>query len=382
MIRTRAIRTLVALVAIGFFAAPITARVAGVKPEAFENRRFAEAPRLAQGWSAFQQATQFLIDRMPLRAQAVRLNGEIWRGAFGTDPLASRGRTLGEDRALPFAGTTEQQGAVGAGAVAGVDAPVSASTGRSGWFFLDEELEYACDRAPNRPILRRWGRILGAIAASGRPAVMLVPPAKASVYPEYLPEEYPFDHCALEAKERFWKLLADEGPNHRVIELRSDLLRLKEHAGDLLFQRKDSHWSTLGALTLVKAALKAVGDGVRLEPDEIVRRGSVSYLGDLAVVGGQGDRDQRMEYAIERSPGAPRVPGRTLLICDSFAGEWMRLLRPYFEDIHCITLSAEGLVGTMREIRRADRVVFESMELFWKGDDSRELAEELRRWPL
>jgi alginate O-acetyltransferase complex protein AlgJ len=378
-----ATRVLFAALAIAFFTTPVAARIAGVTAEEIENRRFAQPPKPSQGWDAFQQATQYLVDRMPLRAQAIRANTRIWTDLFGTDPRYTREDSLADDHALPFAGTTEREDdAAGAGLGDGLEEPASARTGRAGWFYVDTEFEYACDTAPNRPILERWGRLLRAIRESGRKAVMLVPPAKASVYPEYLPDEYPYDHCALEGKERFWRLLAEDGPDLGVLELRSELVRLKEYAGDGLFQRKDSHWSTLGAMTMVKAALGAVGDGVRLDPSEIVDRGMVPYKGDLTIVRGRFESDERREYAIERAPGAPRVPGRTLLICDSFAGKWLRLLRPYFEHLRMATFSGSGGTETIAAIRRSDTVIVESMEAFWKADYAREVLAELRWTPL
>jgi hypothetical protein len=379
MNRAHLARIAFALLAIAFFITPIAARGLGITAEAFENRTFAEAPKLSQGWDAFQQATRFLIDRMPLRAQAVRANTRIWTDIFDTDPRYNQDDATASDRALPFARTSERTDD-DVRFAAGGD-PIGAATaesGRGGWLFIDSEFEHACaNRPPNDVVLRRWAKIVGAIRDSGRAAVMLVPPSKSSVYPEYLPDEHPYDHCALRGKERFWRLLSDEGPKRGIFELRSELVRLKANAGDGLFQRKDSHWSTLGALTLVKAALEHVGDGVRMRPSDIAYRGEVSYLGDLAVVAGRSDRDLRAEYGIDRSPGAPRVPGRTLLICDSFAGEWLRLFKPYFEDVEMHVLTGNAVPETVAAIKRSDTVILESVETLFRRSDAARLAREM-----
>lgn len=377
MSHNRKIRLAFAILAIAFFATPIAARIAGVTAEPFENRPFATAPTLSQGWDAFGQTTNFLVDRMPLRKQAVEANTRIWTDIFGTDPNYGGNNALADDRALPFAGATKREGSAANSDLAGIfDRPVTAATGSEGWLFLDAEFEHACDSRGNRQTLLRWGKVLREIRASGRPAVMIVPPAKGSVYPEFLPDEYPNEHCALQGKDRFWRLLAQEGPENHVIELRSELVRLKEHAGDGLFQQKDSHWSTLGAFTLLRAALDAIGDGVRFDTAEIVDLGEVRYRGDLTGLTGRAERDERMEYGIERAPGAPRVPGRTLVICDSFAGEWIYLLRPYFEHISAMSISGgNDATKAIEAIRQSDRVIVESMELFWRGDDAKELAE-------
>lgn len=362
--RTTAIRFAIAALAVGFFVTPIALRAVGVTAESFENRRLAAAPRLSQGWDAFDQTTRFLTDRMPLRAQAVRANTTIWTDIFATVPrYDSR-----QEEALPFARAIEQHGRdTRARQNADLRGPATASTGSDGWLYVPEEFSFACSKKmSNARLLQRWGRLVRGVRASGRQAALFVVPHKASVYPEHLPEKYPFDHCALEAKERLWRTLAKDGPALGVLELRSELLRLKADAGDRLFQRKDMHWTTLGALVLVDAALDALGDGVRLDRSEIVGRGSERYTGDLSIVGGRPETDTRMEYDVVRPLSAPRVPGRTLLVCDSFAYRWLRLFKPYFEDVRYISWYEDDR-KILAAIRRSDRVIIEANELLLKG---------------
>jgi hypothetical protein len=369
MSKTTTIRIAFAAIAILFFTAPIAARTLGITAEAFENRRFADAPKLSQGWDAFQQTTRYLTDRMPLRAQAVRANTRIWRDMFGADPRYETAPTS-PDAALPFTNVpgTSRDDSPGDG----LQGPVTAKTGRAGWLFLDAEFEYACDKSiSNAAILERWGDLVRATRASGRDSALFAVPEKASVYPEYLPKKYPFQSCALEAKERFWTRLAEDGPALGIHQVRNDLLRLKPKAGAGLFQRKDLHWTTLGALTLVDAVLETFGDDIQLEQAEIVARGNVTYDGDLAAANGDPISDTRMEYDIVRRKGATRIPGRTLLICDSFAYKWMRLFKPYFEDLRYESLySDENAI--LAAIRQADRVIFEAEEVNLKAHADKE----------
>jgi hypothetical protein len=377
------IRITFAILAIAFFATPIAARVLGVTAEEFENRRFAQAPRASQGWDAFQQASRYLVDRMPLRAQAVRANTRIWTDVFAADPTYTRDTALADDQALPFAGSIERDGndvRIDENGVGLRGGPTTTSTGRGGWLYVPMEFSVACDDTPSDDVsLQRWARLAQAIRADGHKTALLVAPHKASVYPEHLPRKYPHDDCALEAKERFWRTLSRDGPAVGVFELRSELLRLKRHAGDGLFQRKDMHWTTLGAITLVDAALDAVGGGVRLEANEIVDRGAVSYTGDLSVAGGRPETDTRNEYGIVRAPEATRVPGRTLVVCDSFAYKWMRLFRPYFENVRYVSWYNPADV-IADAIDRADTVILEADEILFKVQAAKdELATEVRR---
>lgn len=364
---TTAIRVLFAALAIGFFAAPIAARVAGVTADTFENRKLADAPKLSQGWNAFQQTSRYLTDRMPLRAQAVRANTRIWTDVLGTDPRYGQQTALAQDEALPFAGAIEDgAGARLAQGGGGLRGPAAARTGRGGWLYVPMEFSVACDKSvPDELVLQRWARLVDAIRAKGRKTALFVVPHKASVYPEHLPESYPHEDCALPAKERFWRLLSSDGPALDVHELRSELLRLKENAGDGLFQRTDMHWSTLGALTLVRTVLDELGEGVRLEPSEIVPLGSATYTGDLSLASGDPRADKRIDYGIERAAGAARVPGRTLVICDSFAYIWMRLFEPYFEDVRHVSWYGSDR-RILDAVRQSDRVIVETDEVLMK----------------
>jgi len=358
MSRTNLIRTLFAILAIGFFATPIAARVLGVTAQSFENRRLADPPKLSQGWDAFNQTTRYLTDRMPLRKQAIEANTHIWTDVFDTDPNYAGRQALARDQALPFAGRIEDErsGRSGPGL----------ESGRGKWLFLDDEFEIACDDSvTDIGALERWGDLVRAVRDAGHPAFMFVAPAKASVYPEHLPATYAFDHCAPEGRKRFWDVMGRAGAAQGVIGLRSDLLKLKRSASDEVFQRQDSHWSTLGAITLVERALETLGGGVRLRRSEIVGRREVFYTGDISRIGGRSETDTRIEYDLVRAPGAPRVPGRTLLVCDSFAYRWIRLFKPYFENVRYVSLRRpEAEIAA--EIAKADTVILEANELLMK----------------
>jgi len=134
-----------AALAVVFFATPLALIVAGVGARAFENRRLAPTPKLADGWDFFDDATRFLIDRLPLRYQAVHANTWIDRQIFAMTPRYGQNGLGGvaNDQALPFAGRPQQDraalGAVtessGKGGVA--QPPPTAdqvAVGEDGWY--------------------------------------------------------------------------------------------------------------------------------------------------------------------------------------------------------------------------------------------------------
>jgi alginate O-acetyltransferase complex protein AlgJ len=374
MRRQPALRTAFATLAVAFFATPIILAALGVSAERFENRRLADAPKPSQGWNAFQQTGQFLTDRMPLRAQAVRANTRIWQDVFDTDPRLTAAGELADDQALPFAGEANEVrngrrdprlarrgDRAGQAEVDGAQSLIV--TGRDGWLYMNAELSAAClpPRA-KRAALARWRSFVATVAGDSRRAFMLIAPDKASVYPEHLPAAYPNDSCALDGKDELWRLVERrERAGSPIRGLRADLLRRKVAEGDDLYQRKDQHWSTAGALSLVAAALKAVGGRVRMQPSEIVNRRTVAYTGDLTTLVGRPETDERVEVDIRREAGAPRVPGRTLLIGDSFGYRWVRLFRPYFGDVRQVRWYDSGY-RIAKAVERSDIVVIEAVE--------------------
>ena len=356
MWRSTYIRVVFATLAIGFFAAPILLRGVGVTATAFENRRFAEAPRVSQGWDAFQQTSRFLTDRLPLREQAVRANTELWQTFFGTAP---RYGTSGAGGTLPFAGKAEGTAGEGRPKPGGQAAQVL--PGREGWLFLKGELERACTPlVPFRVALERWRRLVSIVRASGRRAVLMVPPDKGSIYGEYLPAGT-LTECARRAKPGFWDLLAREPRGSGVVSLERTLVAKKRRGDELLYSRKDSHWTSPGSLEMVRAVLDRLGGGVRLKPGEVVRLPKEEYVGDLSVLRGESTKDSRPARTIRRAPGAPRVPGKTLFVRDSFGDGALPFLGLYFADLRKATWT-DPRAKLSRAIARADTVIFESVE--------------------
>ena len=365
MSATTTARIVFAVLAIGFFATPIAARVLGVTAESFENRPFAAPPRVSQGWDAFGQTTRFLTDRMPLRAQAVRANTRIWTDVFGATPRYAGQATIAEDAALPFAGAAEEQPEQSGRPAEAPDAAVAAQVvrGRDGWLYLQAEQDRACAPAVAIPVaLRRWSRLVATARSQGRRAVAVVAPDKASVYPEHLPADFPNADCAERGKRELWGLLERSAPRTGVLPLRAALLREKGEGGDLLYMRKDSHWNDAGSLSLVRESLAALGREVRLEAAEVVDAGEGPYTGDLTALLGAPENDVRPLRQLARDPGAPKVPGRALLVKDSYGEVPTAQLAPYFEDLRTILWVGTPPERIAREVARADTIVFETVE--------------------
>ena len=366
-------RLVFAVLAIAFFATPLALRAVGVTARPFENRALAGAPRLSQGWNAFDQASRFFVDRMPLREQAVRANTWLSRHIFDTTPRYGQGAFAAAGQSgLPFGQPiAPRSGAPRPAANQPAPGGNHALVGRDGWLYLQGELDRAC----SPPItaahaVSSWKQVVSRVRASGRRAVLLVVPDKSTLYPEHLPASFPQKQCSERNRRVLWPAI-DAAARNGVVGLRSALLAAKRRAGDGLYRRKDSHWNTLGSLALVETALERVGRGVRLRPSEIVDPGPGKYTGDLTTLVGAAEEDRTPGRNIRRAPGARRVPGRTLYVYDSYGDTALSQLAPYFANFHAVNWSQILAPGVAEEVARSDTVIFETVEreFYYRASD-------------
>jgi alginate O-acetyltransferase complex protein AlgJ len=357
-------RLVFAVLAIAFFATPIALRVVGVTARPFENRALAGPPRLSQGWDVFDQTTRFFVDRMPLREQAVHANTWLSRHIFDTTPRYGQGAFAAAGQSgLPFgqplAPGPSRAKSAGPQPAAGTD---HALVGRNGWLYLQGELDRACYQfVPYAEAVSRWEQLATIVRASGRRAVVLVVPDKSSIFPEHLPASFPQKACSEQNRRTLWRLI-DSAASRNVIGLRSALLAAKRGAGGALWRRLDSHWTTLGSLAVLHAVLARVGRGVRERPSEIVDPGPALYAGDLTTLIGSRELDREARREVHRAPGAPGVPGRTLLVRDSFGDFPLLQLQPYFADLQSIDWFNSPPAVIADQVARSDTVIFETVE--------------------
>jgi len=370
------VKILFALLAVLFFATPVALRLVGKEAGAFENRRLAEAPSLSDGWNVFDKTTRFLTDRMPLRREAVRANTRISRDLFDTNPRYGQ---AGDDRGLPFAGGGQapQRAAPGRGAEAS-----QVVRGRGGWLFLGEERRRSCTPDyPRELAFERWRELVSRVRASGRRSVLVVPPDKYTIYPENLPTDAATARCAKLGQDAFWRLLDQAPRSAGLVGLREPLLRLKRSQRERVYLKTDTHWTNRGGLELVRGALGELSPRVRVAPSDVVSQGRPTGPGDLNGLLGDSTTERREVLAIKRRRGAPRVPGRTLFVLDSFGNAMLHLLPPYFEQFETAFWTATPRAELAAKIKRADNVIFESVEreFGFRASDKGPVTEDLLR---
>lgn len=384
----------VAIIALAFFCLPVGLRAVGITAEPFENRRLAEAPDVTAGWDAFDQATAFFVDRLPLREQAVRANTWISLNVFDTPPDYG-GRTAGgapERDALPF-GEPETAAAPppatapppASGQATQVQPGVTVLRGRDGWLFLEEEFQRACVRfIEMAAAVDRYERMVEIIRSSGRRALFIVPPDKSTIYTEFLPGEYANKDCAGPGREELWA--AVEGRRSAgILPLRTPMLAVKQPPPDHTYYPNDTHWNTKGATLAVGEVLDALGGRARLRRDEVVET-RVKAAGDLANLLGAPEELESPQWDLRRAVapaaaakeplpnggvqdlstrptgGGPLVRGRTVLLYDSFGVGMIGALQAYSEELATVQWFGAGPADLIEAIARGDTVLLEKVE--------------------
>lgn len=389
-------RYIVAALALAFFFVPVGLRVVGVTAKPFENRPLATFPKASQGWKALDQGTQFLVDRLPLREQAVRANTWASEHVFKTPPENAQTAAKG---ALPFEKPAQKAAANRQGPGQAVPAQgqpgITILVGKDGWLYLEEELKRTCTLfASWDVVLQRWQQMTRIIRASGRRVVLLIPPDKSTIYPEHLPDSYAERDCAPDGRKKAWAAI-EGASDPAVLGLRQTLLRAKTTFGGTLYLHKDTHWNTAGGTLGVRALMEKLG-GPPVRDQEIVKT-TVPYTGDLTNLMGAPQQDRTPAWTIQRpglgppaqstatwadggtgprlrhpAGGPPMLEGRTVFIDDSFGIGMQDALSAYTRDLSILLwYGGQPPSATIDAIKHADTVILETAErdLNYKASD-------------
>jgi alginate O-acetyltransferase complex protein AlgJ len=347
MARTRRLKRLFALLGAAFFFTPLVLLATGYRAHEFENHAFAPAPSLSQGWNLFNDATSFLIERLPLRQHAVNANTWLDLHVFNTTPQYGQNGIggVGQDQALPGFGnpdqdkakqsaTTTKKPATGTTTVVQpLETENQVAVGTHGWYYLSGVFSRAC-----YPFIAwstaaaRWGELVEAIRASGRKAIMVVPPDKSSVYPQYVAPSTPDLACSEPGETELWDAIDSRSSRAAgIVGLRS-LLRAEARASPtLLYYKTDSHWNSLGSLSFDQAILPYFSPTIRLTSADIVRGKNYKYSGDLlTLLGLSGVSENAPSVTVVRKRGVPEINGPTVVVGDSYAQDAISQVQPFF----------------------------------------------------
>jgi hypothetical protein len=252
----------------------------------------------------------------------------------------------------------------------GVTSNSGVTLGSDGWLYLASDSAMRSYRA-TRPFapeqLESYRKILEArrdwLASRGIPYVLIIPPNKDTIYPEFVPAAYTKVH----PESRLDQLLdyMKEHSSVSIIDVRSDLLRARRL--ERVYDVTDSHWNLPGAYVAYARIIEALSERFpqarpipRSEFCEVVESGPG---GDLALMLGIANRlpEARVKLAprdgwhFRRLDGAFPIAARcaypeltvateragaalprAVLFRDSFAENLIPFLAEHFERMLCI----------------------------------------------
>jgi hypothetical protein len=206
--------------------------------------------------------------------------------------------------------------------------------------------------------LDRWQRIA---ALHGKQLMVTIAPDKSSIHRTRLGVRGgALMQCSDQIREEVVDTWGSAGDGTLLL-LWDDLTAIEDGHPGTTYQPGDTHWTEVGAAVLLRRLLASTGvDGYEAE----LTAGEPSARpGDLYRMLGFHRSDLTPTFDVRRAPGAARVPGRTLVIHDSFGTALEPLLEPYFADVtylHWKDLVARVKAG--RPLPAFDRVVIETVE--------------------
>jgi alginate O-acetyltransferase complex protein AlgJ len=350
----RAERWTVILVATALLLAPAVAHSVGVRGHPQENRAPVALPDLASGWHVVARLSAYLNDRMPLRTTAIRGDGWVDEHVF-REPRAFGGTAL-----------------------------ANTLHGRDGFLFLRNDIALECAPPIGTAATAAGLRdAMQAIAATGRDVVTMVAPNKTTIDGDLLPSDTNGLGCYRSYSDQLWEQL-DTASIYGWVNVRR-LMTATPPAGEERFKRTDTHWNGLGSILAVRAAVEHFRPGLWNEAEIVT--GSQRYTGDLTVLDGRPFTDTTRSAEVRRpevtrtsdagvaavptpdsrhivntAAAGQLIPGKTLLLMDSFGIAAMDQIAPWFEDLTAVSLNDFDPSTFVSLIHDADRVWFLSVE--------------------
>lgn len=339
-------------------ALPLVAYLAGVRAAVVENRPATGPPAISElaalDDAALEQLTDHLVDTVPGRQAAVRADAWIDLHAFGVSP--SDEVLLGED----------------------------------GWNFLETTVTAPCRRPDQvRRLRAELGRAAALVAWTGRRLATTIAPDKATIYPDRLPASVPDDACG-QVFGRALRETVEQDPPLGYVPFWDRLEALRDTAGAPIYFDADTHWRTDGSLVMVEALVGALRPEL-LEAATTRRREPTSFTADLSLLMGlprevteqplvvdrpgvawrlrradsvpEAPEDlPRIDISVLEATGAAVVPGRVVMLHDSFAYMARPQLAPFFAELmmvrkHPLTVPWVGELAAS-----AETLLFEAVE--------------------
>lgn len=241
---------------------------------------------------------------------------------------------------------------------------------------------------------------------------IVVAPNKVTIYPEKLPEDLQLQFEFAQSKQQR-ALLRDyfaRPDTPYLIDIWTPIINAKHSSPELLYEPAGSHYNSHGAMILAKAMIDAV-DPTLWDDSEIIEEWTKTDIPDIAKIIGDwdiketntrlqihrpgieivelwqtahhkgvtADKATRVDdpdfltintlsyynrrHVINRSVGQRLIPGKTLILFDSFIGHYLHpTLSQFFEDVEFVHIGTVDQAFFKEALNTYDRVYFQSAE--------------------
>jgi hypothetical protein len=321
------------------FAIPVILEQVSVKPEGdFENRAKVELPEFrwdrALDIEYFREIEAYVDRNFPGRARIIQADSAIDYFVFEDSP----------NREVLM--------------------------GRDGWLFMASSLvEAVADPRTEAETIAPIRELAELCAAKGVTFRFLMPPDKCAIYPEYLSDvARQLNVKVIERRDELRNVLR-ETPVPGYVDMWEAIGAAAEASEWPLFPPLGRHWDTLGAAALTESIVDSFEPGLfdtaTLEvgrnellaeiparfmnliftaprPKVLIRRPEVTVVGPARATT-SGCKPSLLFRC--KSAEARLVPGRTLVIHDSFMNLSMKSLPCFFENIAFLNWSFAGVLG-------------------------------------
>lgn len=309
---------------IAFFAVvifgPIIAFALGFRSEEIENTENAAVPEVSASnlvdESFYAGLTEAYTDRVPLRDKAITADAWIDVEVFGDSPSPTVG------------------------------------IGADDWLFHADTYQPMCNTVDIAAATETMRNLTAVFADTGKPVAFVIAPDKGGIYPDQLGQlDASFD-CARDRSAALQAALAADPPIGWV-DAWAAARELRATTDELIYYPHDTHWTTFTAVNISELIIDQLEPGTWDESGTrfIENR---EYNGDLANLMGlprtewinrydvnrkdvtldrqQSGQRKITKYVAQVENGAEVLPGRALVIHDSFGNPLQRPLANYFEE--------------------------------------------------
>jgi hypothetical protein len=353
-------RQLVALAcALIFFVTPALSWAFGARPAEFENRPLTAFPSMSSGWGFFTGLARWATDHLVFRRAAVQAADGVSRSLFREPAPFDRGNS---QQGGPLAGTPGENGPNPSDATGGDHAGFpTVIQGKDGWLYFGQDVESKCEPAHSLDqTVQTLEKLRRAVEDSGRRFVLVVPPDKTTMVPQYLPDSYAGKECAQQASTEFWRRITTQAG---AVDLRPMLQAATAKVGHPVYYQQDTHWTDEGAIMLAAALAEQLQPGVTRTwvprqaqdwsaPSDLPRLigRSGTNRGHLYALApdGQQDRTRQLTFPFDHPTEATSAPatgvvgGKVEVLTDSFTYPASRYLAAGFTDITMVTYGSLG----------------------------------------